>query len=177
MKKGEGVCVCMAGQVVDHGSVLTEPEAWELGYCSPGWNASASAGKLIAYFNHILLHFPHSAPLCPPFCSSPPIPSSPSTSPLHTVLESDCLLCEIVVHSLLKLSVSHDNTHSLILPRYQVSAVYAIFSALSLKSYSLFLLKVVCDVFPYVFLVWYEYTWNQGEMQGFSTILFFVFAW
>lgn len=60
-------------------------------------------------------------------------PPPPFTSLLHSVLESDCLLCEIVVHSLLTLSVSLLQQSRLQLSNstpLPVFAIYCIFFAL-----------------------------------------------
>lgn len=94
-----------------NGSVLTKLEDGKFGLCCTGWNASVRTGK-----NHILitLYFISVFFFNPSLQTS----SSPSTSPLNTelpphlpfsVLESDCLFSQIVVHSLLALSVSFLN--------------------------------------------------------------------
>lgn len=107
----------VAGQVVT--------DQWECPHEAPRWKVWPLLHRLECISpnrkNHILITFYFISVFFfnpPLLCSSLKTSSSPSTSPLNTelplhlpfsVLESDCLFSQIVVHSLLALSVSFLN--------------------------------------------------------------------
>lgn len=126
-RKGERVCVRTSVFVVYMAGVAGQvvTDQWECPHEAPRWKVWPLLHRLECISpnrkNHILITFYFISVFFfnpPLLCSSLKTSSSPSTSPLNTelplhlpfsVLESDCLFSQIVVHSLLALSVSFLN--------------------------------------------------------------------